>query len=357
VEPEERATDADLIRALSQEARLYSFFQVVQLLERARPQAAPLGQEGPASRETVRLRPSLSLAFPGSDVAAVEVLEDGETPRVLVETNFLGLYGSTSPLPSFYAEELLQDSSDDSLVRGVLDLFHHRLLSLLYRCWKKYRPYLQFRPDGRDEFSWRLFCLIGMGIDEAAARCALPARWLLRYCGLLNQRPRSAAALRCVISDFFSGLPVEVTSYAERWVTIPDESRCRLGSANCRLGVDLQVGERVEDRAGKFRVTLGPMDLDTYIDFLPGRRNFDILSALARSCASDLLAYEIQLDLKTAGLPGMRLARDGMPPFLGETTWLGEREEIVSLRVPAPDAPPQPLADETDQFAPSTAGA
>ncbi|HKB08000.1 MAG TPA: type VI secretion system baseplate subunit TssG, partial [Candidatus Polarisedimenticolia bacterium] len=282
MEPEERTTDADLIRALAREARLYSFFQVVQLLERARPEAAPLGQEGPPSREAVRLRPSLSLAFPESDVAAVEVLEDGERPRVLVETNFLGLYGSTSPLPTYYAEELLQDTSEESLVRGVLDLFHHRLLSLLYRCWKKYRPYLQFRPDGRDEFSWRLLCLMGLGIQEAAERCALPTRWLLRYCGLLNQQPRSAAALQCAISDFFEGVPVEVTSYAERWVTIPEESRCRLGSLNSRLGVDLQVGERVEDRAGKFRVTLGPMDLDTYISFLPGRRNLDIVSGLAR---------------------------------------------------------------------------
>ena len=356
MEPEERATDTDLIRALAREARLYSFFQVVQLLERARPEAAPLGQEGPPSREAVRLRPSLSLAFPESDVAAVEVMEDGERPRVLVETNFLGLYGSTSPLPSFYAEELIQETSDDSLVRGVLDLFHHRLLSLLYRCWKKYRPYLQFRPDGGDEFSWRLLCLMGLGIQEASERCALPRRWLLRYCGLLNQQPRSAAALQCMISDFFEGVPVEVTSYAERWVTIPEESRCRLGALNSRLGVDLQVGDRVEDRAGKFRVTLGPMDLDTYISFLPGRGNLDIVSGLARTCAPDLMAYEIQLDLKAAGLPGMRLAQDAVP-LLGETTWLGERQEVVSLRVLADDLPPSPVPDAPVFFPPSSSGA
>lgn len=345
MEPEERASDADLIRVLARDARLYSFFQVVQLLERARPDGAPLGHEGPPSRERLRLRPSLSLAFPESDVAAVESPEEGGGSRPVVETNFLGLYGTTSPLPSFYAEEMLQDSSEESLARGVLDLFHHRLLSLLYRCWEKYRPYLQFRPDGGDECSWRLLCLMGFGLPEAAERCPLPARWLLRYSGLFHQRPRSAAALRCMISDFFSGLPVEVGSFAGRWVEIPEESRCRLGVACSRLGADLQVGERVQDRAGKFRVTMGPMDLETYLGFLPGRRNLELASWLARSFAADLLAYEIQLDLKTAGLPGLRLVTDALPPLLGETTWLGVPEEVVSLRVPGADAFSHPVSD------------
>lgn len=344
MEPEERATDSDLNR-LTREARLYSFFQVVRLLEQARPDGAPLGHEGPPSREMVRLRPSLSLAFPESDVAAVEVLEEDGRSRFLVETNFLGLYGSTSPLPSIYAEELLQDSSEESLVRGVMDLFHHRLLSLLYRCGKKYRPYLLFRAAGDDEFSWRLLCLMGLGIEEASARSAVPAKWLRRYAGLFNQQPRSAASLSCMISDFFAGLPVEVASYAERWVAIPQESRCRLGVANSRLGADIQVGERVRDRAGKFQVTVGPMDLPAYLSFLPGGHNLALASGLARSFAADLLAYEIQLDLRTAGLPCTRLSREGVPPLLGQTTWLGLPEELVSLRVPGADVHSRPISD------------
>src|SRR5262249_61838352 len=127
-----------------------------------------LGREGPPCREVVRLRPSLSLAFPESDVAAVERLEEGDGARFLIETNFLGLYGSTSPLPTYYAEEMLQDTSEESLVRGVLDLFHHRILSLLYRCGTKYRPYLHFRPAGDQEVSWRLLFLMGRGIAAAA---------------------------------------------------------------------------------------------------------------------------------------------------------------------------------------------
>ena len=345
MEPEKRPADPDLIRALIEEARLYSFFQAVRLLEGTRRDGVSVGREGPPSRETVRLRPSLSLAFPESDLAAVEALEDGGGARYLVETNFLSLYGSTSPLPSFYAEDLLQDSSEDSLVRGVLDLFHHRLLSFLYRCGTKYRPYLVFRPEGDQEFSWRMLCLMGLGIGEAAERSAIPVRWLLRYAGLFNQKPRSAAALGCIVSDFFGGLPVQVDSFASRWVSIPADGKCRLGSANSRLGIDLQVGDRVPDRAGKFRVTLGPMDLETYMSFLPGGPRLEPASGLARSFADDLLAYEMQLELCTAGLPCTRLAPDGVPPLLGHTTWLGDPADIVAVTIPGADGIPTPLSD------------
>ncbi|HKB06665.1 MAG TPA: hypothetical protein VKF61_00140, partial [Candidatus Polarisedimenticolia bacterium] len=82
----------------------------------------------------------------------------------------------------------------------------------------------------------------------------------------------------------------------------------------------------------------------------------DIVSGMARTCAPDLMAYEIQLDLRTAGLPGVRLAPD-TTPLLGQTTWLGEREEVVSLRVLAADLPPSPVPDVPVTFPPPSTGA
>ncbi len=52
----------------------------------------------------------------------------------------------------------------------------------------------------------------------------------------------------------------------------------------------------------------------------------------------------------------MRLAAEAMP-LLGETTWLGQREDVVSLRVLAADLPPSPVADTPVAIPPSSPGA
>lgn len=326
MEPQNRAPNPDLIQRLSRDARLYSFFQVVQLVQGRRQDIVRVGHAGAPSGEVLRFRPSMSLAFPPSDLSAVETTVDSDgRERVLVEETFLGLYGSSSPLPSHYAEDVLHDTSEDSLVRGFLDLFHHRVVSLFYRCWEKYRYYIQFRAQARDDFSWRLLCLCGLGTAGTAERSAVPPAWLLRYASILAQRPCSAAGLGAMISDYFDRIPTDVQCCIPREVVVPRSEQCRLGVGNSTLGRDVVVGESVLDLSGKFRVGLGPMDLETYLSFLPGGDKLKIVGDLARLGAGDLLAFEVELKLQPETLPALHLAPDSWSCNLGHTTWLGRQ--------------------------------
>src|SRR5205085_4597393 len=122
--------------------------------------------------------------------------------RYRITVTFLGLYGSVSPLPIFYAEDILQSDEEPNPVREFLDVFHHRLISMFYRAWLKYRYHEQFSLNGLDLFSLRLFSLMGLGAQELRDVSGLPNTRLLRYVGLFNQKPRSACALEGLISDF-----------------------------------------------------------------------------------------------------------------------------------------------------------
>ncbi|MCV5927365.1 type VI secretion system baseplate subunit TssG, partial [Escherichia coli] len=62
-----------------------------------------------------------------------------------VETNFLGLHGSSSPLTASYTEKLTWREPDDNPVKDFFDFFHNRYTSLLYRVWKKYRYHVQYQ--------------------------------------------------------------------------------------------------------------------------------------------------------------------------------------------------------------------
>jgi type VI secretion system protein ImpH len=295
------------------------------MLEQAHPDTVPVGDSGPAAQEVVRLRATSSLAFPTSDVSAVQHRGDGEGPPFFeVETPIFGLYGPTSPLPSFYSEDILKLEllGEDDPVRLFLDVLNHRLLALLYRAWSKYRWHFTFQPGATDRTSQHLFGLIGLGTDGLREGVGLPAGRLLRYAGFLSQRPRGAAFMAGVISDYFQGVPAFLDQCVERWVDIPVKDQNRIGSRNSSLGQDLILGDRVHDRTGRCRVALGPMNRAQYDDFLPAGRLYRELGALVRFLLPDPLVYDLRLVIKGEDVPMLRVTVEPGAARLGWTSWL-----------------------------------
>lgn len=316
---ENRDPRGALIGRLVEEGHRFSFFQAVRIIERSRPDAVRVGHQGPVAREAVRFLPELDFSFAPSDVAGVS--EAGG--RFEIRTTFLALYGAVSPLPSYFTERLFEQD-EESLLREFVDLFHHRLLSLFYRAWEKYRFAAGFDRDGRDAGSRRLLGLLGVDPDRLPSGHQIPAVRLLGFAGLLSQSPRSAASIRAALAEHFEGLPVELESFLGRWMAVPDDQRARLGAANSRLGRDLTVGERVFDRSCAFRVALGPLGLDDFLSFLPGGRRVAELREIVDLVNGDALDYEIELSLREEETPPLRLGVE--PARLGWCSWIGRPE-------------------------------
>ena len=210
----------------------------------------------------VRFRAHLSLTFPAS--AIDEVLPPTrDRPAPLMTVTFFGLTGPSGILPRHYTEHLIRQEregkgTEKHAFRAWLDLFNHRLISLFYRAWEKYRFYLAYergacaRPEP-DPFTRGLFSLIGLGLPPLRGRLQVACREendgrprervlariddlaLLYYGGLLAQRPRSAVGLQAILEDYFD-LPVRVQQFHGRWMEFDPAGRSRLGEANCGLG-------------------------------------------------------------------------------------------------------------------------
>jgi type VI secretion system protein ImpH len=311
-------TTSDLI----ENSRFYSFFKLVYLLESIEPSAVPVGYQGPVEREIIRFRPAAHLAFPAADI---DSLDTGET-QYLLSLNFMGLYGTTSPLPAFFTEAIIAADLDESQRRDFLDIFHHRFFSLFFRIWKKYRYYIEYKKGAVDAFSQRMFSLMGLG--DPQLRKVGNIRWerLLYYVGLLSMRSRSAVVLEKVISHYFFNLPVAIEQCVPRWVPIEKAQQNRMGLGNCSLGEDFTVGERVLDRAGKFNLRLGPLDFRQFCDFLPTGQYYETLGDLVKFLLIDPLDFDVVLILKKAEVPKMSLSADS-PCRLGWSDWAGDVEE------------------------------
>ena len=302
----------------------FSFFQLVQLLERFYGSKTRVGLRGPAEEEIIRFRPDDSLAFPASDVSQLEPTRV-QPPRYRLTTTFLGLYGSVSPLPSFYAEEILRYAADPNPVREFLDVFHHRLLSFFYRAWLKYRYHFQFSSTADDPFTTAFFSLMGLRMPDLLESTHLPNIRLLRYAGLLHQRPRSACALRGIISEFFGKLPVYIEQCTGRWVRIKDEQRSTLAGQNCTLGRNCAIGDRAYSYNVSFRIVLGPLQFGRFLQFLPVEENFAMLVFLVQLFLVDRLDFDLQLLVIESQIPSSQLKSDqgdNIRPRLGWSSWL-----------------------------------
>ena len=334
--------DHSLIRRLEDKAKLFSFFQVVRLLEQASPEAVRVGHRGPAAEESVRLRPSSSMAFQSADVTRIERRE-GEGPPHQVTATLMGLYGASSPLPAFYSEDILayetQNAPEADPVRLLLDLFNHRLLSLLYRSWAKYRWAFNFEAGAVDPISRQMLSLLGVAGEALRSAVGVSPTRLLRYAGFITQRPKSATALAGVLSDYFEGQPVSVEQCVPRWMVIPQAQRNRLGRANSTLGLDLSLGESILDRSGKFRIHLGPFeDQASLEEFLPETDSYRELGALVRLLVPDPLEYEVQISVRGSAVPECRISCDTGAARLGRVSWLDSQPggPDRSERFPAP---------------------
>lgn len=302
----DQAGDRPLDKLL-QAAHRYDFFQAVRLVEQSFPSTAPVGGLGPVDREVLRLRPRLSFAHPSADLHAAGRSNDAD--RIELTCQFLGIYGASSPLPAYITERLLADDEDAPLPRQVLDLLNHRLYSLLYRIWRKYRPVSGPLAHPDTTHPRRLAMLLGLE-HTPTADAAPPSRstaWLLGYAEWMVQRPASVADLRAALSRLLPEDVVEVIPCVPSWSVIPSTQRLRLGQANASLGRDTYVGELLRERSSSFRVVLSSLPYSRFLALLPGGELHAALRELVAVLVADRLDCEVELATEAQSVPPLRL--------------------------------------------------
>jgi type VI secretion system protein ImpH len=330
---ESRRADPSLEQTLFGESYRFEFFQAVRILERLYPSRSPVGRDSLPAKEAVRFRSLLSLSFPPSAIHDVSHSDNGVSPPGMVVT-FMGLFGLTGVLPRHYTELLLERvRNKDFALRDFLDIYNHRMISLFYRGWEKYRFPVTYERSGLsarhddDPFSLSLFHLVGMGTNGLRGRLKSGDEGLLYYSGLLAQQPRSCSALEAMLGDYFN-VPVTVKQFVGAWLHIDNENCTRLGRSNPsnQLGITAMLGSKCWDQQARFRVVIGPLTFQQFREFLPSEPRFSPLVELIRFFIGLTLDFDIQLVLKPAQVPACQLMRPGPKALrLGWSSWLKTR--------------------------------
>jgi len=175
-----------------------------------------------------------------------------------------------------------------------------------------------------------------MGTAGLNDRLPFPDKALLRYAGLLSQRPRSAECLRALLHDFF-GLAVEVEQFLGRWHSLDADELCVLGLEvpSSQLGEGTVAGDMVWSRQAVVRIVFGPLTAYEFFQFLPDGKIFRVASELIRWFLGPMNDFEMQPVLGRGQTPGWcRLGEHKSGARLGWSHWLTD-EPFVH---PASDA-------------------
>ena len=204
--------------------------------------------------------------------------------RAEMIVTFLGLTGPSGVLPRHYTELLIERVRDkDYSLRDFLDLFNHRLISLFYRAWEKYRlpigyersaarrPGRRARPD-RPAGS---ICLVGWGPPACAAASTSTTRLPVTTAATSptsrgRRRPWKSPARRLPRdADPRAAVPGPVARPRPRRPGPHARSAFIPRAATTSSASNLVVGARVWDVQSKFRLRLGPLTWRQFRSLMP----------------------------------------------------------------------------------------
>lgn len=316
-----RASDLGRLRVLSDDPYGYHIFHALRLIDATYQDRPRLGESTRPADDPVRMSQEVEMAFPTSTIRSFDLPED-ESPGQLV-SRFFGLFGPQGPLPTFmteYVRDRVRNNRDQA-IGDFLNMFGHRMMSLLYRAWASAEPAVSFDRI-EDDFSKKVDAIAGYRGLSFAEADLMPDLTKRHFAAHLAHKTRNVEGLEAILSAFFQS-PVEIEDFLGSWLRIEPEDRWQLGNGGL-LGETTQVGEMCWTRSAKFRIKIGPVDKDAYRRMFPGEGSLKRLQAIIRNYCGDTLDWELNLILRERDVEMPEL---GDSALLGFTCWPGERPE------------------------------
>lgn len=328
----QQSSTLDLLEQIQQEPYRYDLFGLLRYVEAIHGDLPRLGESVKASDDPILIRQQPSMAFAPSTISK---FIPGYKKQDQVFNYPYGIFGPNGPLPlhlTEYAYERELQKDDDTFSRFA-DVFHHRMVSLLYRAWANTQPVIGMdRPDS-NRFDQYVSAVGGIFIEESQIGDNTLYPKIFRA-GLFSQQTRSADGLETLLSDYFQ-MPFNVQQYSGGWLTLNKKDQFLLGTyghANV-LGENSCLGAKVYDCQHKFTLATNALEFKQFERLLPNTKSYKTLYELITEYAGISFEWDLILKLKAEDTPRWSLGDKGN---LGWTLWLGKTDssqEMVEVQL------------------------
>ena len=316
-----RRTNPPIKETLFKETYSFEFFQVVRILNHLEPNCVDLGAGVDPQKEVVFFKSNVSFSFTASDLTTLTPRENA--PPIL-RLNFLGIAGSQGPLPAPYTQLLLDRTrSQDYAFKDFLDIFNHRIVSLLYRIRKKYRVGITDVPAPESSIGQILRSFVGLGFKnlQFQEKLHISDSALISFSGFLWGTQRSKVGLKRIIENYFK-IPVCIKDFQGKWAILPPTRVTKIGVKQCQynvLGKSLTLGDKGWDKMGAITLKLGPLSLNQFVTFFRNGSAYQSFCDLTSFYLGLEKTFDLNLTIQKKEVPNFLL---GQESYLGWRTWL-----------------------------------
>ncbi|WGL95043.1 type VI secretion system baseplate subunit TssG [Arsenophonus nasoniae] len=281
------------------------------------------GRQVSVPDDVVRFESVLTLDAPEREVESVTVDEPtaGETTYCMAVNHF-GLLGTHGALPLRYTEWLIDRRyryGDDS-AKAFLDVFNHRLLSLRFQAWQKYRLYVNTELNPKRQLPAVIAAVTGLSAEQMAC---LPAADMS---GLLSTSVRSLVNLERLLQREFQ-LAVKIQPFYGRWRKVASEYQAILGG--CRLGEAPVIGQYFWDIQSHFLIQFTCSKPQQWEKFLSNSDVYSQLNQRVVLFTGNILSFSLE---QLVAFKGTGITLDGQFN-LGKHGYLGNQARSAATRL------------------------
>ncbi|OCA52992.1 type VI secretion system baseplate subunit TssG [Photorhabdus namnaonensis] len=243
--------------------------------------------------DVVQFSSVLTLDAPEREVESLLPPQEGyEQYRMAV--HHFGLLGTLGALPLRYTEWLIDRRYryGDESAQAFIDIFTHRLLSLRFQAWQKYRLYINSELQTHRALPAVIPAVAGQLMADTTQR-SHPA-----CVGLLATPVRSMVNLQHLLQREL-GMAVNIQPFKGRWQYAEQAHCCCLGRS--LLGDNPMLGHAYWDIQSGFHVQLGPFAARQRAAFMPGNEQYRKLTQWVWQFAGPLLSFSLELLVQHSG--------------------------------------------------------
>ncbi|MBE0380060.1 type VI secretion system baseplate subunit TssG [Pseudoalteromonas prydzensis] len=316
-----------MIKHLISQASQIDFYKAVFIVEKQLKKRGleyrHVGYDSSPKLELIKFTATQKFGYPGNAITKLEEIgfEDG-LHKVHMQVSFMGLTGCSGALPQFYSELVMQRLRyKDTTMRDFYDMFNHRLVSLYYRAWKKYKPSLNHTNSARNKDPYtQILGLLSGGYNEHQ----------LYFAGLYSRKIRNAADLQNILSSYLD-CQVTIKQMVGQWHTLDAQEQTCLASQalyegqHARLGIDTMLGKKVWDASSNIEVNIATDDPQKAKLLLPNGTLFKLANKITKDYVGNAINFRLVIESHFASLGSVSLAQSNCQ--LGANSFLAVQHD------------------------------
>ncbi|MBJ7554749.1 type VI secretion system baseplate subunit TssG [Marinomonas spartinae] len=287
-----------MMKQLSANASQLDFYKAIYLIEKQldKGQMAyrKVGYDCDPKNELVRFSSTQKFGFPGTSISRIEPVGDPNGfERVNVDISFMGLTGSSGVMPQFYSElVLLRMKYKDTAMRDFYDMFNHRLISLYYRSWKKYKHSLNLSNNvSHQDAHTKILSLLSGGNSNHN----------LFFSGLFFRKIKNVSDLKNILTSYLR-CEVKIEQLVGKWQHLKPSEQTRLASQTlfegqyARLGVNAFIGSRMWDISTLINIHIFPHNSHQLKNLFPNGESYKFACKIIRDYVGNSVQFRILVE-------------------------------------------------------------